>query len=401
MEPFGFDGGDLSPPASTPSRSLAERFASRASQPLTSQYTSRASMKPPSSPEELGRQLTRQLTQMMNSTEAAVYTDESPRGEQHTPLVYLLGSRLLRSGLMVQTLALAAHLAVYVMLGGGGWPPTNLFNTPEVIRKSQVYLQLSAFLEIMFLIGVVQVAAFQILIADSSKWTVGFRSGSKLLSVAVSLDLCAAALRVAMRFHYMHFVCARWLGRNLELRGEWCLLYLGDSLQGVALCLFGFAFAALETFHDKGTNERWAWGLLAGFTLAGVTKLICLFHPLTSLSPLLLLGALAAAQRWAEGFEPLLERWSPQMHSRRIEDCILPNPRPEGAPEGPPKPGEAYTYAAIPAAAAATGSSRDSKDTPLSTTRSLLGPLGSTRSIGGGGPLASFTSNAPNIPILE
>lgn len=79
------------------------------------------------------------------------------------------------------------------------------------------------------------------------------------------------------------------------------------------------------------------------------TELSSIYLSLTSMSPLLQLVALLVAYRWAEAFEPLLERWSPELHTRRLDENILPNPR-QGAPGGPPKEGETYTYSALPIA---------------------------------------------------
>ncbi|OEH80185.1 glideosome-associated protein with multiple-membrane spans GAPm2b [Cyclospora cayetanensis] len=347
MEPFGIDSGDV-PPLSQQSslRTLADRFASRASQPLTASFSQQMSF-PEGAPEDIGKQLTRQLTQMMNSGAANAYTDESPRGEEHSPLVYYLGARLLRSGLLTQVTALSLQILFFLLFGGNGWFNANIFAAPDALKGASVYVHLSAFLEVAFLLGVIQVAAFQVLVADSSKWTVGFRSGSKILACAVSLDVASAALRVASSLHFCRFVSARWLGRNMQLRGEWTLSYLGGTLQGLSLFSYGLGFAALELYHDKGTKDEYAWGMLFLYPLAAIAKLSSIYLSVTSLSPLLQLAALVLAYVWADTFEPQLERWSPELHTRRLDENILPNPR-EGAPGGPITEGETYTYTAVP-----------------------------------------------------
>ncbi|KAL8428639.1 hypothetical protein ACSSS7_007112 [Eimeria intestinalis] len=360
MEAFGI-GEETPPPFSSRTSPgngafrAPRSFSSQLSGPLTTALTQQLSFADSSAaPGDLGRQLTRQLTQMMNRGADAEYTDESPRGEEHSPLVYYLGARLLRSGLITQAFALALQILIFLVFGGKGWFNANPFAAPDVLKGAAVYVHLSAFLEVAFLIGVIQVAAFQVLIADNSKFTLGFRSGSKLLACAVSLDLAAAALRVAASLHFCRFVSARWLGRNMQLSGEWCLSYLGATLQGLALLSYGLAFAALELYHDKGVGDNHAWAMLVLYPLAGIAKLSSIYLSLTSLSPLLLLASLLAAYRWAQAFEPLLERWSPELHARRLDDSILPNPRTVafGGEEGAPQAGERYTYAAIPAAAA-------------------------------------------------
>ncbi|KAL8450626.1 hypothetical protein Emed_002498 [Eimeria media] len=399
MEAFGI--GEETTPAfsarSSPRSGAfrAGRFGSQlSSSPLTTALTQQLSFADPAaSPGDLGRQLTRQLTHMMNRGADAEYTDESPRGEEHSPLVYYLGARLLRSGLLTQAFALGLQIVIFLLFGGNGWFNANPFAAPDSLKGAAVYVHLSAFLEVAYLLGVVQVAAFQVLIADNSKFTLGFRSGSKLLACAVSLDVAAAALRVAASLHFCRFVSARWLGRNMQLSGEWCLSYLGATLQGLALLSYGLAFAALELYHDKGVGDNHAWAMLVLYPLAGIAtakaataieteaaralakaattdaaaasttdraataragKPLSIYLSLTSLSPLLLLASLVVAYRWAQAFEPLLERWSPELHARRLDDSILPNPRTVAlaGEEGAPQAGERYTYAAIPAAAA-------------------------------------------------
>ncbi|KAL8272647.1 hypothetical protein Esti_003435 [Eimeria stiedai] len=359
MEAFGI-GEETTPAFSARSSPRSAgftgvQFGSQLSGPLTTALTQQLSFaESAATPGDLGRQLTRQLTRMMNRGADAEYTDESPRGEEHSPLVYYLGARLLRSGLLTQAFALAMQILIFLVFGGNGWFNANPFAAPDALKGAAVYVHLSAFLEVAFLVGVVQVAAFQVLIADNSKFTLGFRSGSKLLACAVSLDVAAAALRVAASLHFCRFVSARWLGRNMQLSGEWCLSYLGATLQGLALLSYGLAFAALELYHDKGVGDNHAWAMLVLYPFAGIAKLGSIYLSLTSLSPLLLLASLLAAYRWARAFEPLLERWSPELHARRLDDSILPNPRTVAyaGEEGVAQAGERYTYAAIPAAGA-------------------------------------------------
>lgn len=168
MEALGIDshGGVL--PAADSSRGLSRAFQSQASRPLAaglSQQGSQADF----SAGDLGRQLTQQLTHLMNSDLALEVKDDSPRGGEHSPLVYYLGARLLRSGLLVQLLSLGLQIILYLLFGGNGWFDANLFAAPDALKAATVYVHFSAFLEIAFLLGVVQVAAFQVLIADNSK----------------------------------------------------------------------------------------------------------------------------------------------------------------------------------------------------------------------------------------
>lgn len=48
--------------------------------------------------------------------------------------------------------------------------------------------------------------------------------------------------------------------------------YLGGTLQGLSLLSYGFAFAALELYHDKGTEDAYAWTMLLLFPLAGAAS---------------------------------------------------------------------------------------------------------------------------------
>lgn len=56
------------------------------------------------------------------------------------------------------------------------------------------------------------------------------------------------------------------------MSGEWSLSYLGGTLQGLALLSYGFAFAAIELYHDRGTDDRFAWAMLLLYPLAGITS---------------------------------------------------------------------------------------------------------------------------------
>ena len=164
------DGGDVPRPSSSrgAGRPLREQLLSRPSRPITAAFSHEIPFHEDPT-EDLGRQLTRQLTHMMNSGAATEYTDESPRGEEHSPLVYYLGSRLLRSGLLTQVLVLSLQILFFLLFGGHGWFNGNIFAAPDALKGASIYTTLSAFLDVAFLIGVIQVAAFQVLIADSSK----------------------------------------------------------------------------------------------------------------------------------------------------------------------------------------------------------------------------------------
>ncbi|CDJ37969.1 hypothetical protein, conserved [Eimeria tenella] len=203
----------------------------------------------------VGRQLTQQLTHAMNSSLSfsSFSFKESPRGEQHSPLVYYLSSHLLRGGLLLQLLGVLLSLCCCCCCCGSLAASFRPF--PLQQQHSQVYVHLNCCAAFLFFFGALQFAAFQALIADNSKFTVGFRAAAKTLGCAAALQLLGAICCCCCCMHLSHFVSARWLGKHLQQQEEWALCLLGQLLLLFAAAALAVGFAALELYHDKGSSS--------------------------------------------------------------------------------------------------------------------------------------------------
>lgn len=128
---------------------------------------------------DLGRQLTTQLTRALNEggdglggmmrARESPDIGESPRGEEHSPLVYFLSARLLRCGTILQMSCLSLMCLFFIGFGGRGLFVFDEFAGPESVRMSNAFHLLTCILMVGYLIGTIHLALFQIFIADSSK----------------------------------------------------------------------------------------------------------------------------------------------------------------------------------------------------------------------------------------
>lgn len=176
------------------------------------------------------------------------------------------------------------------------------------------------------------------------------------------LLLCSGALRWCCSVHAATFSVSRAWGRGVALSDEWLLLLVQAVLHGLALVLTGLGLAALEAFHDKGSEGRAAQaargvlplyllaaaaGRSSAETAAAVSLLAaavsprslacaaltavlraefgCIFsHSALVPFSLLHVAALSCAFLWALGFEPTLTRCAPDLHSRDANANLFP-----------------------------------------------------------------------------
>lgn len=248
----------------------------------------------------------------------------SPRGEIHTPFIGYFSSHLLRTGFFLQCVSLVLMFIFYWAFGGTGIFVFDLYAGPECVKVSSSFHLTISVLMAIYLLGTLYIAMFQVFVADNSKWCRGFRAGSKLLSAAVTLDILSSILRLVQYLYAYFYMSMRWWARYQQTKSDWTLLHFGSIVHSFALFIYGAAFFYMEAYHDEGTYEELAWSNLTLFKLAGLAELLMVFSGFGAFFSILLLGAITCATIWAFSFEPLLEKWSPELHSRDLNSDVLP-----------------------------------------------------------------------------
>lgn len=89
--------------------------------------------------------------------------------------------------------------------------------------------------------------------------------------------------------------------------------------------MYGASFFYLEAYHDEGTHEEYAWINMILFGLSGLAELLMVFTGFGSLFSVLLLVSIISGTVWSMSFEPLLEKWSPALHSRDVNADFMPD----------------------------------------------------------------------------
>ncbi|EAN33999.1 hypothetical protein TpMuguga_01g00761 [Theileria parva strain Muguga] len=242
----------------------------------------------------------------------------SPRGESHTPFVGFFSSKLLRSGFTLQTVTLSLMFVFYWAFGGTGIFVFDLYAAPESVKVSKPFHLTVSTLMALYLLGTLYIAMFQVFVADNSKSVRGFRAGSKILSAAVTLDLVSNMLRLVQYVYSYFFMSMKWWTRYQQTKADWIFFQFGSFSNSFALVMYGAAFFYLEAYHDEGTSEEVAWTNLTLFSLAGLAELFMVFTGYGALFSLFLLLANFSGTLWAFSFEPLLDKWSPSLHSRDV-----------------------------------------------------------------------------------
>ncbi|KAK2195800.1 Protein of unknown function DUF3273 [Babesia duncani] len=242
----------------------------------------------------------------------------SPRGEGHTPFVGFFTSKLLRSGFTLQSTALSLMFVFYWAFGGTGIFVFDLYAAPESVKISRPFHLTVSLLMAMYLLGTLYLAMFQVFVTDNSKAVRGFRAGSKILSAAVTLDLLSSMLRLVQYLYAYFYMSMKWWTRYQQTKADWIFFQFGSFTNSFALIMYGAALFYLEAYHDEGTCEEIAWTNLILFFLAGLAELLMVFTGYGALFSLFLLAAIISATVWSFSFEPLLEKWSPSLHSRDV-----------------------------------------------------------------------------------
>ncbi|KEP60061.1 UNVERIFIED_CONTAM: multi-pass transmembrane protein [Hammondia hammondi] len=264
------------------------------------------------------------MSSTMGGAAPAVFVDEdaepSPRGEEHTPIIHFLTTKLLRFSLSLKSVSMAL-MCIFFLAFGGRW----VFTFHAYPDMSNGFHLSMVVLMTIYLIGTLFLALFQAFVADDSKWTKGFRTGSKILSAAVTLDGLAAMLRLVQYLYLYNYLSVVWWTKFNVSKSEWILFTVSNVLDGLSLLSYGWAFFYMEVYHDEGTYEELAWGMFGLFSLSGVLMILMVFAGFGAVFMLLTVaGAYATACYWAYLFEPLLDKWSPELHCRDINTDIMP-----------------------------------------------------------------------------
>lgn len=253
--------------------------------------------------------------------------EQSPRGEEHTPLIGSLTSHLLRIGFSLQTGSLLFMFIFYLAFGGSGVFIFDLYAAPENVKISSAFHLTISILTAVYLLGIFYVAMFQVFVADNSKLCRGFRTGSKILSAAVTLDAICTSLRLVQYLYAYFYMSMKWWSRYQQTKADWLLFNTGNVLNAFALCMYGAALFYMEAYHDEGVAEEYAWINLFLFKFAALSELVMVFTGYGAFYSVFMLCASISATLWAFSFESLLERWTPELHSRDINADILPEPK--------------------------------------------------------------------------
>ncbi|KAL8451039.1 hypothetical protein Emag_002912 [Eimeria magna] len=254
--------------------------------------------------------------QMAQYQDPMLQDDEepSPRGEEHTPLIAFLTTKLLRMSFTLKALSMAM-MCLFFLGFGGRWVFT-FHSHPDMSNGFHLSM---AVLMLIQLAGTLGLCLFQSFIADDSK------TGSKILSAAVTLDLLAVMLRLGEYLYLYNSLSTLWWSKFNITKSEWIIFAAANLLDSIALTTYGWALFYLECYHDEGTFEELAWTMLTLFSLAGCSMLLMMFTGYGAIFMLLFTaGAYAVTCYWSFLFEPLLLKWTPQLHSRDINTDILP-----------------------------------------------------------------------------
>ncbi|CDJ45528.1 hypothetical protein, conserved [Eimeria tenella] len=306
----------------------------------------------------VSRQLSQFQDRIMQEDE-----EPSPRGEEHTPLIAFLTTKLLRTSFTLKALSMAL-MSLFFLGFGGRWVFT-FHSHPDMSNGFHLSM---ALLMLLQLAGTLGLCLFQAFVADDSKWTKGFRTGSKILSAAVTLDLLTVMLRLGEYLYLYNSLSTLWWSKFNITKSDWVIFAAANLLDSIALISYGWALFYIECYHDEGTSEEVAWTMLALFSLAGLSMLIMMFTGYGAVFMLLFTaGAYAVSCYWSFMFEPLLLKWAPQLHSRDINTDIMPTdskpqqqsqyqPAAEFAPEQQQQPHfiNTQSFSSMPGAVQAT-----------------------------------------------
>lgn len=270
------------------------------------------------------------------------------RGEEYSDLVSVMIFPAFRLGLLIQTIALAFSLAVYHGQGGTNAFTFDLYNFGEKLRTSPTFVLMITTGITLYTAGLLCNLIFQAFLTDNGKYATsvcalaclsqlllallfsvitcacrysrGFRTGSKLMMMALNMDLLVQALRILAFVYAYHFLSERWWLHHSQTKTDFAIFYVSALLHGVSLLSYGFAIFYMETYHDEGTFEEFGWVCLGIFGFAGLSEIAMVMTGWGAYFGLVQLLGLLVATIWAMSFEPLLHFHSGPLHERTIQD---------------------------------------------------------------------------------
>lgn len=240
------------------------------------------------------------------------------RGAPWSPILSLFTGALLRTGFVIQLAVMLSGLIIYYSRGGSGIFTFDLFSTPERLRGDTVYNQAVIALQAVALIGVLNIAGFQIYLSDNSKETRGFRAGSKMLCTAATLDTFVVALRLMQHFYAFNFIGTRWWMKYVQTSADWCLLYSSALLHALALALYGLGIFYMDTYYEYSRKQSWGSICLTAFWVTSFLEFLLVFTRLGALLPIVQIVALGTACLWACQFEGAVQKQAPQFHDTDV-----------------------------------------------------------------------------------
>jgi len=253
------------------------------------------------------------------------FSDSSPRGLNYTKVFDHFSSGTLKNGFALQFLSLIVMTVTNWMSGNFSWYTSELLNLQISDNGGVIFYFLMALEQFAYLLGVFCICVYQAFLSDTSKFARGYRIGSKFLAYGAWLGLLANIQRFVNYCYAFSFYQSRWWSRYSATRFDVINHTQPLLLDGFSLAFTGAAILLLEVFHDEGTVEAHnVWKIATLFVVAGKLQILYAFSGFGSYFSVLKLAGLSLALFWANDFERVVELSGPTLHSRDLQNNVVP-----------------------------------------------------------------------------
>jgi len=144
----------------------------------------------------------------------------------------------------------------------------------EVVANEKFQILLSV-AQSFLLVATLYGECYQACLSDDAGWARGFRGGSKLISVAVTIDCISQTLQLASYSNLYLKFDRYWFDTDYSVAGfVWSTNHGARVLHGMALVIYGFGYCLLELFHDIGTDSYMGFIILINSALSGIFEAV-------------------------------------------------------------------------------------------------------------------------------
>lgn len=253
------------------------------------------------------------------------FSESSPRGLNYSNAMETVSSGTLKSGLSLQFLALFGLTATHWLGGNMNFFTFEVMTFADSNSSGIFYYFILAVLQLAYVLGITFIATYRCFLSDCSKFSRGFRAGSKVLSSSILLSLVANLLRFVSYCYAFGFYNFRWWSRFSTSKGDAIIFNFATMLDGISNVGIGSSFLLLDIFHDEGTtDESRVWKIFTFYTVGGISELIFGITNFGAFYTLLLLAGHSLALLWAHDFEKVVEFSGPTLHSRDLHTNVVP-----------------------------------------------------------------------------